>query len=364
MHKPRRARFSPRAPYASIALAVLAIASLGIAAGPAAAQNIQGLPRVSPHAAISQTVGITDITIDYHRPAVNGRAIWGGLVPHDAVWRAGANDNTTISFSHPVTIGGTALAAGTYGLHMLPTEDKWTVILSHNSTSWGSFSYDEAEDAARVEVAPEKSSAFEERLRYGFEEVDDSHAVIALHWEELTVPFTVEVDSETLVLEKIRNDLRHLPGFSWQGWNSAAAYCLNNDINHEEALAWAERSVSIEENANNLMTQSGLLEQMGRADEAGAIEEQALTMANENQTNAIGYRYLLQRNDVAKAIEIFKKNVSDHPVSWNPRDSLGEAYVANGDTALAIESYSKALEMAPENQKARIEGVLAGLRGQ
>jgi tetratricopeptide (TPR) repeat protein len=328
---------------------------------PAAAQNIQGLPRRSPHSVVTQRVGITEISIDYHRPAVNGREIWGGLVPYGAVWRAGANDNTTITFSNAVKIEGKDLSAGTYGLHMIPTEDKWTVIFSTNSTSWGSFSYDEAEDGLRVEVVPQQSTAFEERLRYGFDEVDDNQAVVALHWEQLVVPFMVEVGTSDLVLQKIRNDLRHLPGFNWQGWNSAAAYCLQNDMNHEEALTWVERSISMSENSTNLFTKAGLLDQLDRTDEAQTLEARALGMASEAQVNALGYTYLFQRNDVEKAIDLFKKNVSDHPDSWNTYDSLGEAYAAQGATALAVEYYSKAFEMAPENQKDRIEGVLRSL---
>jgi tetratricopeptide (TPR) repeat protein len=342
-------------------LVVLALVTIA-ATLPATAQNIQDLPRRSPHTTITQRVGITDITIDYHRPSVNDREIWGGLVPYGAVWRAGANDNTTITFSDAVRIEGEDLAAGTYGLHMLPTEEAWTVIFSNNSTSWGSFSYDEAEDALRVDVTPVESSGFEEQLRFGFDGVTNDAAKVTLHWERLSVPFAVEVDTHSLALAKIRNSLRHLPGFNWQGWNSAANYCLQNDVNHEEALQWAERSIGMNENATNLLTKSGLLQQLGRQAESAATEERALEIANEAQVNAIGYTFLFQRNDVEKAIEIFERNVAAHPESWNVYDSLGEAYASKGDTALAINAYSKAHEMAPEEQKARIESVLAGLR--
>src|SRR5262245_46873826 len=98
------------------------------------------LPQASPEASVSQTVGLTDITITYHRPAVNKRTVWGDLVPYGQVWRAGANENTTIEFSSPVTVGGKPIPAGTYGLHMLPTDKDWSVMLSSTSTAWGSFS--------------------------------------------------------------------------------------------------------------------------------------------------------------------------------------------------------------------------------
>ena len=259
-------------------------------------------------------------------------------------------------------IEGQELPAGTYGLHMIPTESDWSVIFSNNSTSWGSFSYDEAEDALRVETIPVESATFEEQLRYGFDSVSDDSATITLHWANLTVPFTAELDTHGLALTKIRNDLRHLPGFNWQGWNSAANYCLQNDINHEEALEWAERSITMNENATNLMTKSGLFRQSGQETEAAAAEDRALGLADEAQTNAIGYNFLLQRNDLDKAIEIFERNVSDHPESWNVYDRLGEALATKGETAMAITNYAKALEMAPEAQQGRIKGVLEGLR--
>src|SRR5438067_5240186 len=119
-----------------------------------AQSTILDLPRPSQHAVVTQRIGVTDITIKYHRPLVNDRKIWGGLVPYGQVWRAGANFNTMISFTDPVTIEGQPLAAGTYGLHMIPNADEWTIIFSKNSTSWGSFTYDQAEDALRVNVKP------------------------------------------------------------------------------------------------------------------------------------------------------------------------------------------------------------------
>jgi len=331
-----------------------------LATRPLAAQNIQGLPRVSPRAVLTQTVGITDITIDYHRPSVNDRDVWGALVPDGAVWRAGANDNTTITFGDDVKVEGKELAAGTYGLHMIPGEGGWQVIFSANSTSWGSFSYDEAEDALRVEVQAGEAP-FTEQLRYQFDAVGADGATIALIWDKVRVPIQVEVGTNELVLAKIRNDLRHLPGFNWQGWNGAAAYCLRTGINDEEALGWAERSVSMNENATNLITQSGLLAKLERADEAVEIETRAIAMASEGQLNQIGYRYLFQMEDTDRAIELFKQNVAAHPDSWNTYDSLGEAYAAGGDRELALENYQRALDMAPDGQKARVQGIVDGL---
>ena len=343
-------------------LAALVLLAALLAAAPVWAQQIQGLPRRSQHQTVTQTIGVSQVTIDYHRPLVNGRQIWGGLVPYGAVWRAGANDNTTIAFSDPVKVEGEELAAGTYGLHMLPGEDEWQVIFSTNSTSWGSFTYDEAEDAVRITVKPRKAP-FQEVMEYRFDYLSQDGGVVVLHWEELEVPFEIEFDTNALALAEIRRQLRHLPRFSWQGWQGAAAYCQRNNINHEEALEWADRALSMDENFNTLRTKADLLEQMGETEESMELAEKSLEFANEAQTNALGYRFL-GRGEVDKAIEIFAKNTRDYPESWNVWDSLGEGQAVKGMIKEAIANYTKALEMAPEAQHPRIQGVLENLESQ
>ncbi|HYB53691.1 MAG TPA: DUF2911 domain-containing protein, partial [Thermoanaerobaculia bacterium] len=136
----------------STTLAILALAALPMAAPAQTDFYTITAPRNSQAATVKQRLGLTDITVVYHRPLVKGRKVWGDVVPYGKVWRAGANENTVITFTDPVSIEGQALPAGTYGLHMLPTETTWTVIFSKNHTSWGSFSYDEKEDALRVTV--------------------------------------------------------------------------------------------------------------------------------------------------------------------------------------------------------------------
>src|SRR5213075_1165178 len=151
------------------------------------------IPRVSQRASVTQRIGLTDITITYHRPAVGGREIWGKTIPYGKVWRAGANENTTITFTDDVTVEGKPLAAGSYGLHTFPDKDQWTIIFSKNSTSWGSFSYDEKEDALRVTTKPHAAESFEV-LTYVFDDVKPDSATAVLRWEKLAVPFHVSVD--------------------------------------------------------------------------------------------------------------------------------------------------------------------------
>jgi tetratricopeptide (TPR) repeat protein len=319
------------------------------------------LPQPSPKATVSQTVGLTDIAITYHRPAVNKRMVWGDLVPWDQVWRAGANENTTIAFSSPVTVNGKPLAAGTYGLHMIPKKDgDWTIAFSNVNWAWGSFTYDEKEDALRVTAKPQPAD-FQERLSYAFDEPTDGSVDVSMRWEKVRLPFRVEVDTPSVVMASIRKELRDLPRFSWQGWNQAAAYALRSKTNIDEAITWADRSIGMQENFNNLRTKAGLLELKGDTKTASALRDRSMKIATEADINGYGYQ-LLGAGKTDEAIEMFRRNVKDHPQSWNVYDSLGEGYDRKGDKKLAIENYRRARNMTQDpDQKKRIDGILKRL---
>jgi hypothetical protein len=320
------------------------------------------LPDASPKASVSQTVGLTDITIAYHRPAVNKRKIWGELVPYNEVWRAGANENTTIAFSTPVTVGGKGLPAGTYGLHTLPGEKDWSVMLSTVSSAWGSFSYDAKEDAVRFTVTPSTVPGSEERLEYRFEDPTDNSVNVVLSWEKLRLSFPVTVDTNAVVLESLKSQLRGLPRFSWQGWNQAAQWCLRNDVDLDQALVWADRSIGVQATFANLRTKAGILEKKGDPKSAQELRDRAMKIATEADINTYGYQLMGQKK-TDEAIAIFRKNVKDHPDSWNTYDSLGEALAAKGDKKAAIENYGKALSMTTDPvQKKRINDILAKLK--
>src|SRR6202140_4047258 len=218
-------------------------------AGPARAQFKNGsqatelnLPRLSQRAQITQRVGLTDITIVYHAPLAGARELFGKTVPYGQVWRAGANENTTISFTDDVSVEGHPLPAGTYGLHMIPNADQWTIIFSKNSTSWGSFSYDEKEDALRVDVKP-LPAEFREALTYTFEDIKPESAAATLRWEKLAVPFHISVDVKAITERSIRNQLRNTGGFSWAGYDEAATWCLDGNCSLEQALKWEDTSI-------------------------------------------------------------------------------------------------------------------------
>ncbi len=322
------------------------------------------LPQPSPRATVSQTIGISEVSVTYNRPGVKNRKVWGDLVPYNEVWRAGANENTTISFSHDVTIEGKSLPAGTYGLHMIPTADDWTIIFNKNSTSWGSFFYKENEDALRIQVKPQMVP-HQEWLLYTLDDLTPTSLTVSLAWEKLKVGFKAEFDVPSIVITNAREShLRGLAGFFWQGFNQAAAYCLQNNMNLTEALTWVDKSLSFNENFTNLRTKAGIVEKLGRQEEADELRSRSMEIATEADMNALGYQHL-GAGKIKEAIEVFRKNVKDHPKSWNVYDSLAEAYEQNGETKLAKENYSRALKMVKDDaNKKRIGDTLRRLEAK
>jgi tetratricopeptide (TPR) repeat protein len=346
--------------------------SILFAVSQATAQQNLSFIRVSPQAKVVQNVGFASIEIDYSRPGVKGREIWGKLVPYGLApnafgngkpmpWRAGANENTTIALSHDAKIGGKPVPAGKYSIHMIVQEDEWTVILNKDYQAWGSFFYEQENDLLRLKVKPQEAE-FEEWMMFGFDNISMSACDAYLHWGNVKVPFTIEFDQHQIVLERYREELTSLPGFNQAAWGAAARYCLQNNINLEEAMTWIDKALAMNggNNFNNAAVKAGLLGLQGKSDEGDKLIAGAMENATENELNNYGYQ-LMGQNRLDEAIKIFKLNIERHPESWNVYDSLGEALANKGDIKAAKENYEKAYEMAPENQKARIEGILKGL---
>jgi len=299
---------------------------------PSLAQQNLTQPRVSQQASVSQRVGFTDITIDYHRPGVKDRDVWGSLVPYDQVWRAGANNNTTITFSTEVRVKENVVPAGTYGLHMIPTESDWTIILNKDHEAWGSFFYVEENDQLRFTTTP-KSTGYEEWLSYSFSDVSANSATVALRWAKLEVPFTIDVDVKKTVSDNMQKQLTSLAGFGWQGWNQIATYYYANDMDMTEAITFVDKSIQINQNVTNSFTKAIILESTGDDEAAAKLKEEGFQNATENNINTLGYQYLFA-GKIDYAMEIFKKNVKLYPDSWNAYDSLGECYAAAGDESI------------------------------
>jgi hypothetical protein len=235
------------------------------------------LPRVSPKATVSQTVGLTDVTITYCRPGVKGRVIWGGLVPYDQVWRTGANEATTITFGDEVTIDGNKLPAGTYGLFTIPDKDEWTVVFNKDAKQWGAFNYKQADDALRIKVKP-RESTFHELMTFSFPVVAVDSAEVALNWDKLMVPFTVKVDTVDKVLAAAPKAVAAAKPDDWQTAYRAAAFCLDNNVNLDEAKAWLDRSASVKETMYNLTGKARLLAMQGNKTEAIALAKKAIAV--------------------------------------------------------------------------------------
>jgi len=317
------------------------------------------LPTLSQRAVATQRIGLTDITINYCRPLVNGREIWGKAVPYGSVWRSGANENTTISFSDDVSIEGHALPAGTYGLHTVPTADQWTIIFSKNSTSWGSFSYDEKEDALRVTVKPH-AAEFEEALAYTFGELRPDSTAATLRWEKLAVPFHISADVNALVLRSIQNQLRSVGGFTWAGYDEAANWLIDAHQNLDQAMKWEDRSIQIEERFENLLGKSQILEQQGKKQEAEAMKTRALDTANGLQLHIYGRGLQLQKKQ-EEGFAVFNVNVKKHPNEWYTHGELSRMASARGDFDTAVKEMKLALPGAPEVAKPGIQRLIGRL---
>lgn len=235
------------------------------------------LPRLSPKASVMQTVGLTDVTIQYNRPAVRERPIWGALVPHGQVWRTGANEATTIQITDDVTIEGQPLKAGLYSLHTIPGPDQWTLIFNSEAEQWGSYSYEQAKDALRVTVKPRRSEHPHELLTFAFPRVTADSAEVVLAWENVEVPFRIAVDTNRKVLTSIQSAL------DWRVPFQAANWAFQNKVANADTMKWVDQSIAIQETWPNLALKARLQAAAGSRKEAIATGERALRAAKAMQ---------------------------------------------------------------------------------
>lgn len=335
----------------------------------------------NPRAMIAEEVGITSITIHYGRPDVNKREgkIFGdgNLVPYGfsttnfltskntSPWRAGANENTTITFEHDVKVEGRDIKAGTYGLHMALAADMVTLIFSNQNDAWGSFYYEEKNDALRVNVKPVALDKNVEWLKYEFIEHKEKYCVIAMQWEKLSVPFKIEVDVDNIVIARLRQQVTSQKGFNSNNMLQAAQYCLNKNINLEEALAWSIRAINGFQGQKSFITLRNLAtayEKLNRIPQADSTMDEALLIATANQYTAYG-RQLIGQKRTDKAMEVLKASEKRYGDMFGVNNGLMSVYSAKGDFKNAIKYAEKALAQAPnENSKKQIERFIVKLK--
>ena len=341
----------------------LLITSLAVAAFACAAraQNDLSLPDISQAAEVKQRIALTDINIKYHRPLVNGRKIWGGLVPYGQVWRAGANENTVFEVSDPVTIEGQALPKGVYGLHAIPTADTWTIIFSKTNTGWGCYSYKQDEDALRVTVKPRPLQENEEALEYEFEDLKPTSATVTLKWEKLAVPFKVAVTDQT-TLDNIRAQMKGRGQFTWQSPDEAAQFCLSHNIDLEQGLKWADLSIANEERFDNLSTKTDLLRALHKDDEGNKTWTKALEKATAVQLYSYGRRQQNAKKS-EQGLSIMKEVAKRYPQDLYGHLAQARVDSAAGDFSGAVDEAKKAQAAAPSDaQKASVQSLIDRLQ--
>jgi hypothetical protein len=321
-------------------------------------------------ASVNQWIGLVEANVTYYSPNVihprsgedrTGK-IWGELVPYGfeywmfagkvIPWRAGAQQNTIFSISHDVKIEGQDLPAGKYGLFMAPGKEEWTIIFSSNSNSWGPLYYDEKEDVLRVTVKPAKTE-FIQYLTYDFIERKSDYATLALKWEHMMVPFKIEVPNiNELYIDKMRSDLRNGPGFEYRNWVDAVDFCVSNNINLEEALAWSDYAINREwfgtKNYATLSAKASVLEKLGREEEAEKLKKEAIKMATTKEVHQEGMQ-LISADKNKEALELFKFNANKFPKEvFRVNIGLAKGYKATGDKKKAIKHWDIALKNMPE----------------
>lgn len=311
----------------------------------------------SPAAKVEQTIGISTVSVQYSRPSVKGREIWGALVPYgynvqnfgagkEAPWRAGANENTVIEFSHDAQVEGQPVPAGRYGLFfVINKDDSGEVILSKDSRSWGSFWYDPARDQLRAKIRL-RAIPHTELLTYDFINLAKNSAELVLNWEKKQFPVKIEFSVDDIVLANAAEELKGTAGFNWLGYSTAAAYTLQNKVGMDKGLVWIDQAIAQNPGFATLSIKADLLRETGKTADADAVRKKAVDVATEAELNQYGYQ-LINEKRMDEAVKILALNTERHPDSANTWDSLGEAYALKGDKDNAIKNFKKSLSLNP-----------------
>ena len=234
-------------------------------------------PQPSPPASVNQKVGITEVSVEYCRPSVRGRKIFGGLVPYGEVWRTGANEATKITFSTDVKVGGAAVPAGSYELFTIPGKSEWTVIINKVTGQWGAYSYDKSNDVARITVKPESVATPVETFTISIGNLaDEKSATLDLAWDRVKVPVVITTDLVGMIKPKLEavmaSDSAKKPYFD------AAMFYYDNGLDLDKALEWMDAGLKEQPDAFWMTYRKGLI-LAKKGDKAGAIAAAKASLA-------------------------------------------------------------------------------------
>jgi tetratricopeptide (TPR) repeat protein len=365
----------------------LALVALVACASSVSAQRLTAPPGGgNQRAIVTQYLGMVSVTIDYNAPDVTSPAgddrtgqIWGQLVPwgiapnpfypgfgsaENMPWRAGSNENTTITFSHDVEVEGEALAAGKYALFMAPGEEEWTIIFNRNNTAWGSFFYDPDLDALQVKTKAESTEFFREWLTFEFEDRQLETAQAVMHWENLRVPFRITVpNSAEMYHDTMAQELTGAVGFNFQNFIQASQWASQQDAYHESALAWADAAIAANTSFQTISNKAQILQRIGRGEEAMAAIDQAIDHPTATAVAVhMAARGLQTQGNLDEANVIFRKNYEKNPGQWPVDFGMARVYAQEGNFDKAMEHAQVALGRAPEGpQKQNLEAQIARL---
>ncbi|MEK6780391.1 MAG: DUF2911 domain-containing protein [Bacteroidota bacterium] len=329
---------------------------------------------------VTQYLGLVKVTINYSSPDVAGREIWGKLVPYGLInlnflrsteqnpspWRAGANENTTITFSNDVDVEGKSLKAGAYGLHLIPGAEDWTVIFSNSSTAWGSFSYTPTEDALRVTVKAAPCE-FNEFLTYEFTDRLQNSATARLKWEKIAVPFKISVSNgDDLYIKKLREEMVSSRGFAWQNAVAAANFCATKKINLDEAMGWLNAFTNPPRNVKYFPlynSKGNVLAAAGKQADADAVMKEAVNLPDATAGQIVNYgRALIAQKREKDAMPVFETAFKRYPANAAALVGMARGYSANGDNKKALKSAQDALKIETDpSAKTTIDGLVKKL---
>jgi hypothetical protein len=235
------------------------------------------LPAISQGAKVTQTIGITDLSLIYSRPGVKNRTIWGDLVPYDKPWRTGANASTSFTTTDDIMVSGQKLAAGTYSIVTIPAKDaEWTVIFSNQKDLQGTAAnYDPKQDALRVKAKP-TAAEFQEWMRLGFENLTPTSTDLTLRWEKLAVAVPIQVEVNEKVLASARKEIAAAKPDDWRTPYRAASWAFDNNVALPEAKSWLDKSLAISKAYSNQNLQARWLMKDGKKTEAIAVAKKAV----------------------------------------------------------------------------------------